>query len=165
MARPPFWQRRLNPEARERANVKIRQRAEKHIARRAEIRARRERVTEERRRIAREEATRLGVHRKVNAPFYARRLPDDAPRLWGDRRRPVWVDPSTASTLGRYNNAIRQLFIPGGDISAIDEFIDMKITDRDGNVYELVTSAAEIRRFIEGGKRIDYVKNYRAQAA
>ena len=165
MARPPFWQRRLNPEARERANVKIRQRAEKHITRRAEVRARRERATEERRKLAREEATRLGVHRQINAPFYARRLPDSTPRLWGNRRQPIWVDTSTASTLGHYNNAIRQLFIPGGDVSAIDEFIDMKITDRDGNVYELVTDEAEIRRLINDGRRIDYVKNYRAQAA
>ena len=78
---------------------------------------------------------------------------------------PVWVDEPTATVLSNYNHAVRALFGPGADKSRIDEFIARTVTDLEGNIYELVTSEAEIRKLLDQRHRVDYIRQYRAEAA
>jgi len=112
------------------------------------------------RRSARELASASGIARKISAPFYARKLPDGGPRLWATKNT-----QATASTISHYNIAVHEVARAGGDKTGIDEFVGQVIADLDGNTYELVTDATEIRRLIEARHRIDYVKNYRGEAA
>jgi hypothetical protein len=97
---------------------------------------------------------------KISVPFYARKIPSDTPRLFGRRSNPVWMNEANASLIGRYNAALQS-----SDAAALDEFIGAVVRDRDGNAYELVTNRNEIRQLINKGQRIEYYKNYRAEAA
>lgn len=135
------------------------------LAREANARRSREDRASSARRSARESAISAGIARKISAPFYARKLPDGGPRLWATKNNPVYVSQATASTISHYNIAVHEAARAGGDKTRIDEFFGRVIADLDGNTYELVTDAAEIRRLIEARHRIDYVKNYRAAAA
>ena len=138
-------------------------RQREQLAQDAEAQRRAEERASASRRARREQNQKAGIAQKINAPFYARKLPNGTARSWGSRSNPIWVDSATASVLSHYNIALREL--RAGNDGRIDEFIGRQIMDRDGNRYELVTNLAEINKLIEAHHRIDYVKNYRSEAA
>lgn len=98
------------------------------------------------------------------APSY--QAAQKAPPFYGNGVLQIgkFFDPRTASLIGRYNNAVYELFKPDGDKTAIDEFIGRVITDVNGTSYLLVTGERELRDLVNW-RPIDYATQYLIRAA